>query len=91
MEEDLKRAHALFPRLEQRAGQLAEMLSGGEQQTAAMARAVMASPALVMLDEPPTGLAPLVVELGALRTSRTMRQRGRPPRAAGALLPGRCP
>jgi branched-chain amino acid transport system ATP-binding protein len=52
VEEDLKRAYALFPRLEQRAGQLAETLSGGEQQMEAMARALMARPALVMLDEP---------------------------------------
>ena len=62
VEADLERAYALFPRLEQRAGQLAGTLSGGEQQMLAMARALMARPALVMLDEPSMGLAPLVVK-----------------------------
>jgi branched-chain amino acid transport system ATP-binding protein len=61
VEADLARAFQLFPRLEQRAGQLAGTLSGGEQQMLAMARALMARPALVMLDEPSMGLAPLVV------------------------------
>ena len=61
VEADLRRAYQLFPRLEQRAGQLAGTLSGGEQQMLAMARALMARPALVMLDEPSMGLAPLVV------------------------------
>jgi len=62
VEADLERAYQLFPRLEQRAGQLAGTLSGGEQQMLAMARALMARPALVMLDEPSMGLAPLVVK-----------------------------
>jgi branched-chain amino acid transport system ATP-binding protein len=62
VEADLERAYQLFPRLEQRAGQLAGTLSGGEQQMLAMARAMMARPALVMLDEPSMGLAPLVVK-----------------------------
>jgi branched-chain amino acid transport system ATP-binding protein len=61
VEADLARACQLFPRLGQRAGQLAGTLSGGEQQMLAMARALMARPALVMLDEPSMGLAPLVV------------------------------
>jgi branched-chain amino acid transport system ATP-binding protein len=62
VEADLARAYQLFPRLEQRAGQLAGTLSGGEQQMLAVARALMARPALVMLDEPSMGLAPLVVK-----------------------------
>ncbi|MCM2333286.1 MAG: ABC transporter ATP-binding protein [Anaeromyxobacteraceae bacterium] len=62
VEADLARAYALFPRLEQRAEQLAGTLSGGEQQMLAMARALMARPSLVMLDEPSMGLAPLVVK-----------------------------
>jgi branched-chain amino acid transport system ATP-binding protein len=62
VEADLERAYQLFPRLSQRAEQLAGTLSGGEQQMLAMARALMARPALVMLDEPSMGLAPLVVK-----------------------------
>ena len=62
VEADLERAYQLFPRLLQRADQLAGTLSGGEQQMLAMARALMARPALVMLDEPSMGLAPLVVK-----------------------------
>src|SRR5512137_1125559 len=73
VEADLARAYQLFPRLEQRAGQLAGTLSGGEQQMLAMARALMARPALVMLDEPSMGLAPLVVKdlLAAIQEIRT--------------------
>jgi len=62
VEADLRRVYGLFPVLERRAGQLAGTLSGGEQQMLAMARALMARPALVMLDEPSMGLAPLVVK-----------------------------
>lgn len=51
-----------FPRLRERAGQEAGTLSGGEQQMLAMGRALMSRPALLMLDEPSMGLAPLLVE-----------------------------
>jgi branched-chain amino acid transport system ATP-binding protein len=59
---DLERAMELFPRLKERRTQLAGTLSGGEQQMLAMARAVMASPEIVLLDEPSMGLAPILVE-----------------------------
>ncbi|MBK9515914.1 MAG: ABC transporter ATP-binding protein [Anaeromyxobacter sp.] len=75
VEEDLRRAYRLFPRLEQRAAQLAGTLSGGEQQMLAMARALMARPRLVMLDEPSMGLAPLVVK-DLFQAIRTIRDEG---------------
>jgi len=65
----------LFPVLRERQGQLAGTLSGGEQQMLAMGRALMARPALIMLDEPSTGLAPLVVK-AIFRVIRQMREEG---------------
>lgn len=59
---DLDKVYGLFPRLSDRRRQLAGSMSGGEQQMCAMARALMAAPVLMMVDEMSLGLAPVVVE-----------------------------
>ena len=75
VEADIKHVYKLFPRLKERAWQMAGTLSGGEQQMLAVGRALMSKPKLLMMDEPSLGLAPLVVK-DIFSIIRTIRDSG---------------
>jgi branched-chain amino acid transport system ATP-binding protein len=62
VEADIERVFGIFPRLKERAKQLAGTMSGGEQQMLAMGRALMARPKVLLMDEPSMGLSPIMVD-----------------------------
>ena len=72
---DLERVFATFPRLDGRKGQLADLLSGGEQQMLAVGRALMLNGPLILLDEPSMGLSPLLVQ-NLFKTLHEINQAG---------------
>ena len=75
VDQDVERMYALFPRLKERARQVAGTLSGGEQQMLAMARALMARPQLICMDEPSMGLSPILVQT-VFDTIQEIRKQG---------------
>ncbi len=76
MAAELEYVFTLFPRLQERARQIAGTLSGGEQQMLAIGRALMGRPRFLMLDEPSLGIAPLLVKAIFQKIAEINRERG---------------
>jgi branched-chain amino acid transport system ATP-binding protein len=73
---DVKRVYEMFPRLQERKGNMGNQLSGGEQQMLAVGRALVLNPKLMLLDEPTEGLAPIIVQELMAALSRIVRDEG---------------
>ena len=70
----MERVYELFPRLAERRGHMGNQISGGEQQMLSIGRALMGDPAILLLDEPMEGLAPIIVEMLMQALTRLIRE-----------------